>query len=76
MDYHKGYGNHVIIKHDEVYQTLYGQLSETGVKKGQQVKKGEIIGKVGSSGMATAPHLHYEVIENGIKVDPKPFFTP
>jgi murein DD-endopeptidase MepM/ murein hydrolase activator NlpD len=76
VSYHKGYGNHIVIKHDDVYESLYAQLSETKVEVGQKVKKGDIIGAVGSSGMSTAPHLHYEVIENGSRVDPKSFFTP
>lgn len=72
----KGYGNHIIIQHDEVYQTKYAQLHSIEVKEGQLVKKGTLIGKVGSSGDSTGPHLHYEVIKNGEHVDPIAYFTP
>ncbi|MEZ5043573.1 MAG: M23 family metallopeptidase [Saprospiraceae bacterium] len=71
-----GYGLCIIIKHDDVYQTLYAQLSEFNVKKGQMVKKGDIIGKVGSSGISTAPHLHYEVLKNGMPDDPENYLKP
>lgn len=72
----KGYGKHVVIKHDDDFQSLYAQLSEIKVKPGQSVKQGDLIGLVGSSGMSTAPHLHYEVIKNGKKVDPVDYFGP
>lgn len=65
-----GYGHNVIIDHGFGYKTLYGHMSRIDVKKGQKVKKGEIIGLVGSTGSSTAPHLHYEVIHNGRKVNP------
>lgn len=69
-------GNHIIIEHDESYNTLYAHLSEMKVKPGDQVKKGDIIGLVGSSGFSTAPHLHYEVLKHGKPIDPKPYFQP
>ena len=65
-----GYGKYVVIKHDETYQTKYAQMSSQEVSVGDQVKKGDVIGKVGSSGRSTAPHLHYEVRKNGKPVDP------
>ena len=65
-----GYGHNVTIDHGFGYQTLYGHMSRIDVKKGQKVKKGEKIGLVGSTGGSTAPHLHYEVIHNGRKVNP------
>ena len=71
-----GYGNHVIIQHDEVFQSLYGQMSEIKVEIGQVVKKGDLIGLVGSSGASTGPHLHYEVRKNGEPVDPSPYLKP
>jgi murein DD-endopeptidase MepM/ murein hydrolase activator NlpD len=71
-----GYGKHIIIKHDDHYKTLYAQLSEMDVKEGDVVKKGQIIGKVGSSGQSTAPHLHYEVIKDGKHQDPEGFLHP
>lgn len=66
-----GYGKQIQIRHNNTYQTLYAQLSETNVNVGDKVKKGQVIGKVGSTGLSTAPHLHYEVIENGVRVDPR-----
>lgn len=70
----KGYGKFIVIVHDQTYTTMYAQLSEVLVKENQSVKKGEIIGKVGESGLSTAPHLHYEVWKNGEKVDPADYF--
>ncbi|SFV31005.1 M23 family metallopeptidase [Thermoflavifilum thermophilum] len=69
-----GYGVHVIIRHGFGYETLYGHLEKTVVKKGEQVKRGQIIGYVGSTGKSTGPHCHYEVIRNGVKVNPVYFF--
>ena len=71
-----GYGNHIIIQHDQYFQTLYAQLSKMDVKVGQEVKKGEAIGAVGSSGMSTAPHLHYEVLKNGKHENPQDYMRP
>lgn len=65
-----GYGHNVIIDHGFGYQTLYGHMKQIDVKEGQAVKKGDRIGLVGSTGSSTAPHLHYEVIHNGKKVNP------
>ena len=69
-----GYGNHVIIDHGYGYKTLYGHMRKYIVKKGQKVKRGEIIGYVGSTGTSTGPHLHYEVHKNGKKINPVNFF--
>lgn len=69
-----GYGNYVIIDHGYGYQTLYGHMSKVNVRKGQRIKRGHVIGFVGSTGTSTAPHLHYEVIKNGVKVNPINFF--
>ncbi len=71
-----GYGKHIIIKHDDQYQTLYAQLSELDVKVGDIIKKGQIIGKVGSSGQSTAPHLHYEVLKDGTPQNPENYLRP
>jgi len=68
--YSKGYGNYVIIDHNSGYKTLYGHMSKTNVKKNQIVKQGNIIGYVGSTGRSTGPHLHYEIIKSGKKIDP------
>ncbi len=65
-----GYGYHVILDHGYGYKTLYGHMSEVNVRKGQKVKRGDVIGEVGSTGLSTGPHLHYEVIKDGAHVDP------
>ncbi len=65
-----GYGNHVIISHGFGYKSLYAHMYKVDVKVGQKVKKGEVIGSIGSTGTSTAPHLHYEVIQKGKKVNP------
>lgn len=65
-----GYGNHVIINHGYGYQTLYGHMSKMIVRPGIKVKRGQIIGYVGNTGLSTAPHVHYEIIKNGKKVNP------
>ncbi|HMT28680.1 MAG TPA: M23 family metallopeptidase [Bacteroidia bacterium] len=70
----RGYGNHVIISHGFGYETLYGHMSQIKVRNGQKVKRGDIIGVVGSTGTSTAPHLHYEVIKQGTKINPINFF--
>ena len=66
----QGYGNHVVVNHGFGYQTLYGHMSRIVAKPGQKVKRGQLIGYVGSTGLSTAPHIHYEVIRNGEKVNP------
>jgi murein DD-endopeptidase MepM/ murein hydrolase activator NlpD len=67
-----GYGNTIIIQHGSKYSTLYAHLSKYrgGLKKGSRVKQGQVIGYVGSSGLATGPHLHYELRVNGVHRDP------
>jgi len=71
-----GYGNFIIIKHKDFY-SAYGHLSKREVNKGDTVKKGQLIGLVGSTGMSTGPHLHFEIrkTEDGSQVDPKPYLT-
>jgi murein DD-endopeptidase MepM/ murein hydrolase activator NlpD len=69
-----GYGNHIIIDHGYGYQTLYAHMSKVDVKRGQKVKRGDVIGYIGSSGRSTAPHLHYEVIKDGRKINPINYF--
>ena len=73
-----GGGNCVKIKHNSVYSTVYAHLSKfgRGIKKGTRVKQGQTIGYVGSTGMSTGPHLHYEVIENGRKVNSQKLKLP
>ncbi len=75
-DYDESHGYYVEIKHDEIYSTRYHHLSKVSVTKDQKVVKEEKIGEIGSSGLSVAPHLHYEVIENGNNVDPLPFLKP
>ena len=70
----QGYGNHVVINHGFGYQTLYGHMTRFVVHAGQKVKRGELIGYVGSTGRSTGPHVHYEVIKNGEKVNPINYF--
>jgi len=69
-----GYGMHVIVDHGYDYQTLYAHLSKLEVRRGQQVKRGDIIGLVGNTGLSAGPHLHYEVHKGGEAVDPVNFF--
>ena len=69
-----GFGNHVIINHGYGYETLYGHMVRMKVREGQKVKRGELIGWVGSTGKSTGPHCHYEVHVNGVEVDPVYFF--
>ena len=69
-----GYGNHVVINHGYGYETLYGHMVRIKARGGHQVKRGEVIGYVGSTGKSTGPHCHYEVRKNGQKLDPVYFF--
>jgi len=71
---HRGYGNSLVIDHGYGVKTLYAHLDHFNVKQGQKVKRGEIIGFVGNTGLSTAPHLHYEVLHNGEKVNPINYF--
>ncbi len=71
---YNGFGRHVVIKHGFGYETLYAHMSESLVKKGQRVKRGEVIGLVGSTGTSSAPHLHYEVHKDGKRVNPAQYF--
>jgi len=70
----QGYGNHVVIDHGYSYKTLYAHMSKIVARAGQKVKRGQLIGLVGTTGLSTAPHLHYEVIKNGQKVNPINFY--
>ncbi len=70
----RGYGNEIVINHGYGYKTRYAHLTSFKVRRGQQVKRGELIGYVGNTGLSTAPHLHYEVEKDGLKVNPINFF--
>ena len=70
-----GYGKHIRIEHGFGYMTLYAHLSKYNVKRGQRVKRGDIIGYVGNTGRSQAPHLHYEVYKDGATVNPINFYS-
>lgn len=70
-----GYGNCIMIDHGNGYVTLYGHLSSISVSVGQTVSQGTTIGAVGSTGNSTGPHLHFEVLKNGTRIDPEQFFS-
>lgn len=69
-----GYGNHIVIRHGYGYETLYGHLSRYNCRPGQSVKRGSVIGYVGSTGRSEAPHLHYEVHKGGEVVNPLNYY--
>ncbi|MET7030546.1 M23 family metallopeptidase [Sediminicola luteus] len=69
-----GYGKHIRIDHGYGYVSLYGHLSNYNVKSGQRVKRGDLIGFVGSTGRSEAPHLHYEVWKDGDRINPINFY--
>jgi len=70
----RGYGNHIIIDHGYGYKTLYAHMNKILVRRGQKVKRGEVIGYVGNTGKSLGPHLHYEVIKNRRKINPVNFY--
>jgi len=70
----RGYGNHITIDHGYGYKTLYAHMNKIIVRRGQKVKRGEVIGYVGNTGKSLGPHLHYEVIKNGRKINPVNFY--
>lgn len=69
-----GYGNRVKIDHGYGYKTLYAHMSAIAVKQGEEVVRGQVIGYVGNTGTSVGPHLHYEVIKNGEKINPSYFY--
>lgn len=73
--YYGAYGNLVIIDHGGGISTVYGHNSKIFVTEGQKVTKGEVISRSGDSGLATGPHLHFEVRENGVRVDPMSYYN-
>lgn len=71
---HWGYGNMVTIDHGFGYKTRYAHLQKAAVRKGQKLKRGQLIGYVGNTGKTTGVHLHYEVLKNDVQIDPINFF--
>tara|TARA_R110002073_G_scaffold102317_4_gene232332 strand:+ start:14078 stop:15049 length:972 start_codon:yes stop_codon:yes gene_type:complete len=69
-----GYGKHIRIDHGYGYVSLYAHLYKYNVKKNQKVKRGDLIGFVGSTGRSEAPHLHYEIFKDGVKINPINFY--
>jgi murein DD-endopeptidase MepM/ murein hydrolase activator NlpD len=69
-----GYGIHVDINHGYGYLTKYAHLSKVSVNVGQKVKRGDVIGYTGNTGLSKGPHLHYEIEKNGQKINPIDFF--
>ncbi len=70
-----GFGKHVRIDHGFGYVTIYAHLNSFKVVKGDKVKRGEPIGTVGSTGRSVAPHLHYEIVKDGVKINPINFYS-
>lgn len=70
-----GYGYYVKIKHNDTFDTLYAHCSKICVTNGQQVKKGQVIGFVGSTGRSTGPHLHFEIWKNGSRTSALEYFN-
>ncbi|MCB0456667.1 MAG: M23 family metallopeptidase [Flavobacteriaceae bacterium] len=69
-----GYGNHIVIEHGFGYESLYGHLFKYNVRVGQKVRRGDLIGFVGSTGRSEAPHLHYEIFKDGERINPINFY--
>ena len=69
-----GYGKHIRIDHGFGYVTLYAHLSKYNVRRGQEVKRGDVIGFVGNTGRSVAPHLHYEIRKDGVAINPINFY--
>src|SRR5690606_13042941 len=68
-----GYGNYIEVDHGHGFITRYAHLGDLHVKQGQRVTKGQVIATSGNSGGSVAPHLHYEIIRDGVQVDPIPY---
>ncbi len=70
-----GFGNCIILKHGNGFETLYGHLSKILVSPGQHIEIGQQIGNIGSTGRSTGPHLHYEIHRYGQKINHETFLT-
>lgn len=73
---HHDWGRKVRIKHESGFMTVYAHLGSVKVGCGRRVKKGDVIGTIGTSGLATGPHVHYEVLHDGTHIDPETLFFP
>jgi len=73
LGYDSMYGNNVLISHDARFETLYGHLLKIKVKEGEKVTRGQVIGLMGSTGLSTGNHVHYEIVDKGKKVNPYSF---
>jgi murein DD-endopeptidase MepM/ murein hydrolase activator NlpD len=71
---YSGYGKTIVIDHGFGYKTRYAHMHDFAIRQGQNVKRGELIGYVGNTGISTAPHLHYEVLLNGVLINPVHYF--
>ncbi len=71
VGYTSGYGNHVIIDHENGYETIYAHLSKALVKRGERISQGQIIGRMGATGRVTGVHLHFEVRKDGVAINPE-----
>ena len=69
-----GFGFHVIVDHGYGYKTIYAHMSRINVRKGEKINRGDVMGLVGNTGSSTAPHLHYEVVKNDVKIDPVNYY--
>ena len=69
-----GYGKNLLVDHGYGFKTRYAHMHEFAVRKGQRIKRGQVIGYVGNTGTSTGPHLHYEVIKNNRKINPVHYF--
>ena len=70
-----GYGNVVRLVHGNGYETVFGHLSRINVQTGQTIRAGDVLGLVGSTGRSTGPHLHYEVLRGGERLNPEQFLS-
>ncbi len=70
------YGKYIVIEHDMEFKTLYAHLSSIEVSEGDKVSWGDVIGKIGSTGRSTGPHLHYEIIKRGKRINPRKYVSP
>ncbi|AGY58435.1 M23 family metallopeptidase [Gloeobacter kilaueensis] len=68
-----GYGKRILIRHGRGWSTLYGHLSRIKVRPGMRVRRRQLIGRMGSTGRSTAPHLHYTIFRRGRAINPRPF---